>query len=103
MEGWGGARRHHLLPGYPNQHHGFATDLGAGGCAGTSHSTSHVGMTHTNGPAWGELLEEQTSQVGPAKPPLPCMGSCPSPEHPSLGGVAQELGHPPPLAFAVSL
>lgn len=79
MEGWGGAWGHRLPPGYPNQHRGFVTDLGAGGWAGTSHSTPHVGTTHMSGPTWGELLEEQISKVGPAKPPLLCMGSCPSP------------------------
>lgn len=94
--------------GSPQSHHGFVTDPGSGGCAGASPSTPHVGTTDRSGPTWGERLEEQISKVGPAKPPLPYMGSCPSPEHPWGGGAQEPLscllaGTHTPLAFAVIL
>lgn len=53
--------------------------------AGTSHSTSQSGTTHTDEPTWRKLLGEEISKTGPAKPPFPCVGSCPSQEHPTAG------------------
>lgn len=78
MEGWGGAWGTTYCQVTAISIAAFVTDLGAGGWASMSHSTSHVSTTHMSGPPWGELLEEQISKVGPAKPPLLCMGSCPS-------------------------
>ena len=79
----GGAQRRHPPPGYPNQHHDFIPDRGAGSCSGRAPSAvAHLGTRHADVREFGE---SRSPKQGQPNHPSPAWGAAPARSIPLRG------------------